>query len=310
MSSEVTVETRNLTKKYNGLVAVDNLNLSIRKGEIYGLLGPNGAGKTTAILMLLGLTEPTSGQCSVYGFNPVREPLKVKSIIGYLPEKIGFYEDLTAKQNLKFTANLNNIERREAQERINEALQKVGLKDHADVKVGKFSRGMKQRLGIANVLIKKPRIAFLDEPTQGLDPKWINETLKIFSDLSRREEMTILLSSHLLHQVQQICQRMGIMLNGKLVVQGTINELRRTKGQSWIVEAEVGEIKPDLLKKIKEMEDVKGVKSSRNTILVEGKRDLRPEISKLIIENHVPLLGLRAREVSLDEIYMKYFREA
>ncbi len=310
MAEENVIETVNLTKKYNGHVVVDSVTFTIKKGEIYGLLGPNGAGKTTIVLMLLGLTEPTSGYCKVYGFNPVKEPLKVKRIIGYLPEKIGFYEDLTAEQNLKFITELNNINTEEAEKRIREALEKVGLNEYRKMKVSKFSRGMKQRLGIASVLVKKPKVAFLDELTQGLDPKWINKTLDLFSSLSKEKEVTILLSSHLLHQVQRVCHRVGIIKNGKIVVQGTIDELRKIGGYSWIIEANVQKTKEKLVKKISEIEGVEKVKVTGETLIIESNRDLRPEISKAIIEDGTPLLGLKAREVSLNEIYMKYFKEA
>ncbi len=310
MAEENVIETVNLTKKYNGHVVVDSVTFTIKKGEIYGLLGPNGAGKTTIVLMLLGLTEPTSGYCKVYGFNPVKEPLKVKRIIGYLPEKIGFYEDLTAEQNLKFITELNNINTEEAEKRIREALEKVGLNEYRKMKVSKFSRGMKQRLGIASVLVKKPKVAFLDELTQGLDPKWINKTLDLFSSLSKEKEVTILLSSHLLHQVQRVCHRVGIIKNGKIVVQGTIDELRKIGGYSWIIEANVQKTKEKLVKKISEIEGVEKVKVTGETLIIESNRDLRPEISKAIIEDGTPLLGLKAKEVSLNEIYMKYFKEA
>ena len=145
---QVVVETTNLSKTYNGFTAVDGLNLHIEEGEIFGFLGPNGAGKTTTILMLLGLTEPSSGSARVCGYNSTREPLKAKRLVGYMPEKIGFYDNLTARENLDFIAQLNNISRAEAHSQINELLESVGISEVADVKVGKFSRGMKQRLEI------------------------------------------------------------------------------------------------------------------------------------------------------------------
>src|SRR5450756_340029 len=168
--SQMAIETVDLTKRYGELTAVDRLNLRIAEGEIFGLLGPNGAGKTTTILMLLGLTEPTSGKARVYGHDSTREPLRVKQIVGYLPDNVGFYEDLTAVENMLYTADLNAIPKKEALKRIHDLLGRVGLADVADKEVGKYSRGMRQRLGIADVLVKQPKIVILDEPTLGSTP--------------------------------------------------------------------------------------------------------------------------------------------
>ncbi|GFP20332.1 ABC-2 type transport system ATP-binding protein, partial [Candidatus Hakubella thermalkaliphila] len=193
MNEQAVVETVDLTKSYRNVTAVDKLNLRIEEGEIFGFLGPNGAGKTTIVLMLLGLTEPTSGTARVCGHNPTREPLQVKRITGYLPEKVGFYEDLTARQNLAYTTRLNDLADEDASSVINEALNIVGLSDVADQKVGKFSRGMKQRLGIADVLVKHPRMVFLDEPTSGLDPDGANQLLDTIAQMSKEHKITIVL---------------------------------------------------------------------------------------------------------------------
>src|SRR4030042_612787 len=186
MTDTFAIETRDLTKDYDSATVVDHLNFHVKENEVFGLLGPNGAGKTTTILMLLGLTEPASGTASVFGFNPTREPLRAKRLIGYLPENVGFYNDLTARENLQFIAELNGVSWAEGDKRINELLKVVDIKDSADLAVGKFSRGMRQRLGIADVLIKKPKIVFLDEPTAGLDPKGINQLLDLVASLPQK----------------------------------------------------------------------------------------------------------------------------
>ena len=203
MNGKVVIETNDLTKRYDGVTVVDRLNLHVREKEIFGLLGPNGAGKTTTILMLLGLTEPTAGSARVYEYNPTREPLKVKRLVGYLPEKVGFYDNLTARENLTFIAELNNISYNDANRKIDELLEMVGIGDVGNLAVGKFSRGMKQRLGIADVLIKSPKVAFLDEPTAGLDPEGINQINNIIANLPQMGA-TVILSSHQLYQVQRI----------------------------------------------------------------------------------------------------------
>jgi ABC-2 type transport system ATP-binding protein len=229
MSTEAVIETQELTKLYNGQAAVENLSFNVNAGEIFGFLGPNGAGKTTTLLMLLGLTEPTSGSARVLGMDPAREPIKVKSVIGYLQENMGFYSDLNARQMLQFIAELNVITADIAEERISAALQAVGLAEEQDKKIGAYSRGMRQRLGIAELLIKDSKVAFLDEPTLGLDPDGTNRMIELIESLSRDKKMTILLSSHMLHQVQKICHRIGIMIKGRMVAQGDMDHLAKEK---------------------------------------------------------------------------------
>jgi ABC-2 type transport system ATP-binding protein len=223
------IETEGLTKKYGHQAAVNHLTLQIQEGEVFGFLGPNGAGKTTTLLMFLGLTEPTSGKVRVMGFDPTRDPFHVKEKVGYLPENVGFYDDMDARQNLRFIARLNRIPDKVSSQRIDELLKLVGLFEEAKKKVGTYSKGMRQRLGIAEVLVKEPKLIFLDEPTIGLDPDGTNRMLDLIQSLSREKGMTIFLSSHLLDQVQKNCDRVGIMIKGDLVAIGPIGELARQK---------------------------------------------------------------------------------
>lgn len=226
------VETSKLTKRYGRQTAVDQLSLVIEPGEIFGLLGPNGAGKTTILLMLLGLSEPTSGTARVLGLDPAREPLKVKRQVGYLPENVGFYEDLTAAQNLAYVAALNNLKGRESRCRVAAALEKVGLSAEGDKAAAAFSRGMRQRLGLAELLVKEPRLIFLDEPTLGLDPDGINKMLALIAGLSRNLGLTVVLSSHLLHLVERLCTRVAILKKGRLMASGSVAELGRAAGRA------------------------------------------------------------------------------
>jgi ABC-2 type transport system ATP-binding protein len=219
------IETHELTKMYGKQRAVDRLTFEVRPGEIFGFLGPNGAGKTTTILMLLGLTEPTSGSARTLGFDPVRQPLKVKEYVGCMPENVGFYDDMTARENLMYVARLNSMPESEAKKQTDSALEKVKLAGEANKRVGAYSRGMRQRLGIAEVLIKKPKLIILDEPTLGLDPEGINSVLQLIKSLSGEEGISVLLCSHLLHQTQKVCDRVGILNEGKLAAKGTIEEL-------------------------------------------------------------------------------------
>lgn len=229
MDNSTVIETEELTKEYHGETVVDHLSFRIKEGEIFGFLGPNGAGKTTTLLMLLGLTEPTSGKVRVLGLEPTREPIKVKRVIGYLQENVGFYGDLNARQMLRFVAELNNLPVDVANERIEGALKEVGLYEETEKKINAYSRGMRQRLGIAELLIKEPKIAFLDEPTLGLDPEATNRMMKLIESICRERKMTVLLSSHLLHQAQKICHRVGIMIKGQMVAQGPMDRLAKEK---------------------------------------------------------------------------------
>jgi ABC-2 type transport system ATP-binding protein len=226
---QIVIEAEGLTKKYGHQIAVNQLDLQIREGEVFGFLGPNGAGKTTTLLMFLGLTEPTSGKVRVIGFDPTRDPFHVKEKVGYLPENVGFYDEMDARQNLQYIARLNRIPDKISAGRIDESLKVVDLLEEVGKKVGTYSKGMRQRLGIAEVLIKEPKLIFLDEPTIGLDPDGTNRMLDLIHSLSREKNITLFLSSHLLDQVQRICDRVGIMIKGDLVAMGPIEELAKKK---------------------------------------------------------------------------------
>ena len=237
MTAPDVIEAIGLTKHYGTQVAVDHVDLVVRKGAIFGLLGPNGAGKTTTILMLLGLTEPTSGSARVLGLDPTRDSLEIKRRVGYLPDDVGFYPDLSARDNLRYTAALNRIRRRAADAVVAELLAEVGLEEAADRKVGGFSRGMRQRLGLADALVKEPEIIILDEPTVNIDPVGVVEITALVRRLRDERNMTVLLSSHLLHQVQEICDEVALFIGGHMVAKGTVAELA-DDGQGVVVRVE------------------------------------------------------------------------
>ena len=222
------IELVDLTKKYGSFTAVGELNLTVSRGEIFGLLGPNGAGKSTTILMMLGLTEPTSGSVRVCNIDPARDPIGVKRKVGYLPEDVGFYFNRNGIENLMFTARLNRLSEREAKKKISHLIERVGLSDAAEKRTGIYSRGMIQRLGLADVLIKNPEVIILDEPTLGIDPKGVREFLELIAGLSREEGITVLFSSHYLHQVQQVCDRVGLFVSGKLIAEGNVQADRKS----------------------------------------------------------------------------------
>lgn len=224
--NEPIIELHELTKNYGKFTAVDHVNLSVQKGEIFGILGPNGAGKSTTILMMLGLTDPTSGTVQVCGINPTRHPIQVREKVGYLPEDVGFYDDMTGIENLLYTARLNRISEAEARTKAEELLERVGLPVDTQKKAGKYSRGMRQRLGLADVLIKQPEVIILDEPTSGIDPAGVQEFMNLIRQLREENGLTVLFSSHHLDQVQQICDRVGLFGGGKLLAEVNVNELQ------------------------------------------------------------------------------------
>ena len=310
-SAEPPIRTRRLTKRYGELTAVDNLGLEIRRGEIFGLLGPNGAGKTTTILMLLGLTEPTGGSATVVGLDPQRHPLEVKRRVGYLPDNVGFYDGMTGRENLRFTARLNRIEARAADERVAGLLEQVGLTGAADRRVETYSRGMRQRLGIADALVKDPEIVILDEPTIGIDPAGVVEILGLVRTLASERETTVLLSSHQLHQVQQICDRVGIFVAGRLVAQGRMAELaERLGGGPVTIEVGLAGTAPDAAATLRAMPGVERVeRDERDGTLwiVTAESDLRDRLARQLIGAGLPVRHLRRRGDELDDIYQRYF---
>ncbi|MBI2364737.1 MAG: ABC transporter ATP-binding protein [Deltaproteobacteria bacterium] len=306
------IETNNLTKRYREKLAVNALTLAIQEGEVFGFLGPNGAGKTTTILMLLGLTEPTSGQASVCGFDPLHEPLEVKKRVGYLPENPGFYEDLSARENLLYMARLNRIPEDKARRRTAEVLDQVELSDDGRRLVREFSRGMKQRLGIAEVLIKDPRAVILDEPTLGIDPDGAIRILEMIKSLNRDHNLTVMLSSHQLQQVQEICSRVGIIVKGRLIVQGQMDELGRAilKERQWNFLLEVGAGASGLENDLGAIHGVDEIERRAHGLFLRCTRDVRAEVMALLTRKNLPLLQLRSEDPTLEEIYLKYFREA
>lgn len=310
------IELSGLTKKYGSFTAVEQLSLQVRKGEIYGLLGPNGAGKSTTILMMLGLTEPDSGSVRVCGIDPARNPIEVKKRVGYLPEDIGFYDDYSGFENLVYTARLNLMSLSEARKRAEEMLEKVGLSSEAGKAAGKYSRGMRQRLGLADVLIKHPEVIILDEPTLGIDPKGIQELLNMIYKLSREEGHTILLSSHHLQQVQQICDRVGLFVSGKLVAEGNIDSLTQKLFNDRPFTFETGITMPTGLTaeklgdELKLIDGVLSVESQEGILRVGCSRDLTREIVSVIVGSGSALTYFNKKAYGLNDIYNRYFEEA
>jgi ABC-2 type transport system ATP-binding protein len=304
--SETVIEAQNLTKRYGAATAVDNVSFTIGRGETFGLLGPNGAGKTTTILMMLGLTEISGGQVRVLGYDPVREPLAVKRRIGYLPDSVGFYDHLTAADNLHYTARLMRIPAEVRHGRIADALARVQLSEVAEKRVGTFSKGMRQRLGLAEIVMKQAAIAILDEPTSGLDPQATAELLAMIRGL-KQDGVAVLISSHLLDRVQSVCDRVALFQSGKIMLIGTVEELgRQVLGGGFAVEVEAqGQGLADRLRQIPGVRSVEEIGADRLRLLAE--RDVRPEAAAAVVGAGGRLTRLSVEEPSLEVIYTRFF---
>ena len=306
MNEDTVIEAKGLTKTYGSAVAVDHISFNVGRGEIFGLLGPNGAGKTTTILMLLGLTEISGGEVSVLGFNPAREPLSVKRRVGYLPDMVGFYDGLSAADNLRYTARLIGFRLAEREKRIADALERVGLAEHAEQRVATFSRGMRQRLGLAEILMKGAQIAILDEPTSGLDPHATTELLGIIRGF-KAEGVSVLLSSHLLERVQSVCDRVALFSAGKIALMGSVSELgRQVLGGGYVVDIEADGA--GLAERLALIPGVSGVDNTGvGKLRLHADRDVRPEAAAEVVAMQGRLKFLGVQEPSLEAIYTRYF---
>ena len=306
--NDIVIAARGLTKRYAGVSVVDAINFDIVKGEVFGLLGPNGAGKTTTILMMLGLTDISAGQVNVLGFDPARAPLQVKRRVGYLPDTVGFYDHLTAIENLSYTAKLMGLPLAERVRRITAALARVRLSDVADKRVATFSRGMRQRLGLAEIIVKQAEIAILDEPTSGLDPQATHEFLDLIGEL-KAEGVTVLLSSHLLDQVQRLCNRVALFQAGRIVLMGPVADLaRQVLGAGFVVEVEAAD-GAGLARRLATIPGVSNVETlAEDRFRMTADRDVRPDAARAVVAANGSLRRLSVDEPSLEAIYARYFQ--
>lgn len=309
--ANIILETMDLTKRYGDFTAVDKLNLSVRRGEVFGLLGPNGAGKTTTTLMLLGLTEPSFGAARIGGVDCTRNPIQVKRFVGYLPDNMGFYPDMTGRENLRMTGRMNGLRGDDLEARIEGLLRRVNMTDAADRRTGTYSKGMKQRLGIADILIKDPDVLIMDEPTNGIDPEGMRELMALIRELSEKDGKTILISSHQLHQIQQICDRVGIFVQGRLIACGRIDELGRQlqaeNGFKLEIAARPAERLADFLQK---REYVGTAEGNGDRFVVQSNEDISERLVNDLMANGFVLTHMRQTGNDLDEIYSRYFGKA
>lgn len=296
------IEIENLTKSYGNFKAVDDLTLKVEKGITFGFLGPNGAGKTTTILSMIGLIIPDSGSIRILGNDVFREPIKVKEKIGYLPENATAYEELTAWRNLEFFANFYNFSKPEKERRIEELLKMVGLWDVRYRKVKTFSKGMKQRLLLAQALINDPDVLILDEPTSGLDPEGAYLVKNIVRE-ERKKGKTVFFSSHILSEVEELSDKVGILVNGKLRAVGPLEEIKRQ-----FMELEGYEIKVETKQKLPRIElpeIIRIERVSENKAIIFAKGDIREQLSELLAKKGVTIVSLEVEEPSLEDVFLK-----
>jgi ABC-2 type transport system ATP-binding protein len=295
------IRIENLTKVYDGARAVDAINLNIEKGEIFGFLGPNGAGKTTTIGMMVGLIEPTSGACYLDNIDVTRKPLDAKRITGYLPDGVGFYASLTGRQNLKYFSRFYGMKDAEADTRIAGLLDRVGLGKVAKP-VGSYSRGMKQRLGLAQALLNDPEYVFLDEPTNGLDPEGVVQFREIIKELAGKGK-TVFFSSHIIGEIQQSCRTIGIISHGKIIARGTQDEIRQKmrRDDDFVIRVEVGG------GRVPQLSDPRIVNAvyDDGSAVIHATADIREDISGQVVQSGLRIRELSLKEKSLEELFLE-----
>lgn len=295
------IEVKNLTKFYNGFKAIDNLSFKVKQGEIFGFLGPNGAGKTTTIKAILGLILTSSGEITINGFDIRKHEKEVKKNIGYQPEHVAFYDNLTALQNLYFYSEIKNAPKRDCMK----LLEEFGLRESAHKRVSKFSKGMIQRLGVIRAIIGNPSILILDEPTIGLDPRGVSLIREKIRELNKRGT-TVFISSHILSEIQEVCDRVGIIDKGVLIAQDTVSELSKKLKIKPKITVELEKISDKIIEAVKRVGDIDKVETSGNNIEIFCNPKTRAKVILAIEKAGGNIINLQTKEPSLEEVFMKY----
>lgn len=305
------IEVKDVTKKYGKFIAVDNISFTINEGEIIGLLGPNGAGKSTTMNMLTGFIEQTEGEIIIDGYNTLKKPKKAKKEIGYMPEGVPLYTDLTVKEFITYMAEIKNVDRKNRKEKVQEIINKTGLKDVQKKLIKNLSRGYKQRVSMAGALIGDPKILILDEPTVGLDPKQITEIRNLIKELGKTH--TVILSSHILSEVSQICNKVIIINKGKIVAIDTPENLEAkvSNKNCLYVTVEDPEDKMNIIKnKIKEIKKIELVEKNEDgtkqyMIESEDNADLRKMIFSELAKEDITIFEMKKANTTLEDAFMK-----
>lgn len=297
------IRTEGLSKDYDGVKAVKNLNLRIKEGEIYGFLGPNGAGKTTTILMLMGILKPTKGRIYLFGEELAKNFLDIKKRIGVVSEKQYLYKEMTAGEYLDFFADFYGIKNKK--KRIDELLEAVNLLEVKNRRLGAFSRGMQQKLGFARALLHEPDLLILDEPVSGLDPTGIKQIRDLVKEKNKKGE-TVFISSHLLSEVERLCERVAITNEGRLLAEDKMENIKRKLTDIVELEVEVSEAKKEIMDALASFDFIKKIKRDKNilSIKVKADKDYRAQISEAISQQGGIVLGIKTKEMSLEEAFI------
>ena len=307
--TDTMIEVRDLTHYYGPYAAIEDVSFDVQKGEILGFLGPNGAGKTTTMRILTGFMPPTRGQVSLDGNDIVEQSLEVRKRVGYLPETVPLYTDMTVSNYLRYMGTLRKMPRRNIKRRIGEVIDVCRLGDYRDTLIGKLSKGFRQRVGIAQAILHEPEVLVLDEPTIGIDPIQVVETRRLIQELG--EAQTVVLSSHILPEVSMICERVLIIHEGRIVAEDTPSNLAERLQGTEHLEVEVGGPVPQVLSALRRVPGVTSVShrsfQGRNLYSVQAKQgeDLRDEVSRAVISNEWSLLGMQSVGMSLEEIFLR-----
>jgi ABC-2 type transport system ATP-binding protein len=306
LSFQSVITVSNLTKFYGDFKALDSVSFAVEKGWVYGYLGPNGAGKTTTIRTVLGLLKPDQGEVQITGINPTKDPVQALQSLGYAPELPTLQTFFTGEQLLDFMGKMFGLATQGRKEKIKQLLDLVGLEEWGDKKIGKYSKGMVQRLSLALALINDPMVLIMDEPTIGMDPEATAHFRNLFTTLSKQGK-TIFISSHLLDEVQRICTHVGMINKGRMVFDGPITQVLETFTQRWVIEAELEKVTERMisaLKKLDYVEDVK-VEGNKLRIALKEKKDFRGEISSEIFRRKGVLLSLNLHKITLEDAYLR-----
>ncbi len=305
------IEVKNITKKYGSTTAVDNISFQIQEGEIVGLLGPNGAGKSTTMNMITGYIEPTEGQIIIEGYDISKKPKKAKEQIGYMPEGVPLYSELTVKEFVNYMAELKKVNKKERKEKVSKIIEQTGLKNVENKLIRNLSRGYKQRVSMAGSLVGEPKVLILDEPTVGLDPKQITEIRQLIKELGK--EHTVILSSHILSEISQICSKVIIINKGKIVAIDTPENLEKkvNNNNNIYVTVEDTENKMETIKeKIPEIPEIKLIKENEDktkqyVIKAQNDKDLRKMIFKEFAKENITIFEMKQADTTLEDAFMK-----
>lgn len=310
--SQYSIEINHITKKFGNLTAVDNIDFKVRKGISFGLLGPNGAGKTTTLKIMSSLIRPDSGTVTIAGYDVVQQPMEVRQRIGYVSENPRFYQRMTTFEIMKYIGRLLEVPGAKLNKRIEENLELVGLTEKKNSYVGGYSRGMRHRLSIAQALLSEPEVLFLDEPTLGLDPVGARDIRSLINQLRNEKNMTLVMSSHTLPEVELICDEVAVFNHGKLKAQDSVDGLRNKSGLKTVIEIVVkgrDDKLINILQNLDYVQDIQQMDAGHMLVTCRGEDEYRPQLLAAVYRTNQDILSFGKREYSLEDILFKLLQD-